>query len=153
MKNLSVNLIQKIQTNRYLPLISLIIYCSVAIFVSGLRLKSTPSGLISWDKFLHMLEYFGMGLVGARTFYTYFELRRKKLFLYNLIFVSLFSVIDEIRQGFVGYFDTGIFSGVRDASIWDWCADTLGATLATIFFMKIVLLVKDSLDKLETRDN
>jgi len=74
------------------------------------------------DKIHHLGAYFIMGILGWRFFNDYFE-KPAMLFVISLSFCSLYGASDEVHQ----YYVAG-----READIFDWLADTLGASLALI---------------------
>lgn len=77
------------------------------------------------DKLLHILLYFGLTLLGGCARWS--ENRRMptgSLLGWAVVF-STYGVIDEVLQPFVG----------RSASVFDWLADLLGVSLATILLV------------------
>ena len=105
----------------------MLIAYSLAIFVvSGLNIKSSLNGFVAKDKVMHIAEYSILGILLIRYFIHSKKFNFKKSAIYTLIFASLFAISDEIHQGFVGFFSTGIFGGVRDPDILDVLADIVG---------------------------
>lgn len=78
-----------------------------------------PLGLVGFDKYLHALAYVALG--GALGF----ALGSRRTWLAVLLAVGVATVYGgaiEIVQAFVG----------RDASLYDWAADALGAVLGAL---------------------
>lgn len=98
----------------------LIGYCGVIYWLSSKSSLSTPALFMHQDKVHHMGAYFLMGIL-AWQFFKDFNRQQKTIITVSLLFCSLYGASDEWHQSFV--------SG-RDASVFDWAADTLGATLA-----------------------
>ncbi|MBO5099787.1 MAG: VanZ family protein [Treponema sp.] len=93
----------------------------ISWYLSSLPTIEKMPSIINFDKVVHFV-CFG-GLAGCCTFW----FNRKswsehffRNFLICVCFVSFYGIIDEIHQSFV----VG-----RSCSIFDWCADTLGAFL------------------------
>ena len=87
-----------------------------------------------WDKLLHLLEYSVLGILLVRAIALSFKYRSlEHLTFMAFVLGSLYAVSDEWHQSFVP---------LRDASIYDWMADSMGVLLgAYVFGIKIV---KDS---------
>ncbi|HXK50752.1 MAG TPA: VanZ family protein [Clostridiales bacterium] len=119
--------------------ISLFAYAFLIIFISHLQMNDSGQGFIKInDKVLHMSEYFILGILSVR--YIMVVLGKKPAQSYFLTFVccALFAVTDEIHQGFVGYFDSGIFGGIRNPDLFDFFADSSGiaVSLFVIYFYR-----------------
>ncbi len=71
------------------------------------------------DKLIHATAYALMGLLAWRMLVHNFKVK-PWLALFSLLFCSLYGVSDEYHQSFI--------EG-RDADVWDWLADTIGAGL------------------------
>ena len=112
----------------------LIAYLLAVFVVSGLHLKTSSHGFVAKDKIMHIAEYFILGILLIRYFIHSKKLNLKKSIIYSLIFASLFAISDEIHQGFVGFFSTGIFGGVRDPDIFDVFADIVGIVTGVYFY-------------------
>jgi len=69
------------------------------------------------DKLIHMTAYAIMGLLVWRVFVYKFKVKFW-LALFSVLFCSLYGVSDEYHQSFIDG---------RDADVWDWLADTIGA--------------------------
>lgn len=72
------------------------------------------------DKVLHTGAYFIMGILAWRVFNDYFN-KQGTVFIVSICFCSLYGISDEWHQSMVPG---------RDADVWDWIVDTLGATIA-----------------------
>ncbi|NOR45019.1 MAG: hypothetical protein GQ534_05475 [Candidatus Delongbacteria bacterium] len=100
---------------------------SLAIFVvSGLNIKTSSHGFVAKDKIMHITEYSILGVLLIRYFIHSRKFNFKKSAIYTLVFATIFAISDEIHQGFVGFFSTGVFGGVRDPDILDVFADIVG---------------------------
>ncbi|MDA3839013.1 MAG: VanZ family protein [Candidatus Delongbacteria bacterium] len=118
---------------------TLILYLIVIFVLSSLNFKTTNHGLIYKDKIIHFVEYFILGILFIRYFIFSKNIKFKRSMIFTLLFGSLYAVSDEIHQGFVGFFSTGIFGGVRDPDILDVFADIVGI-LAGIYTYSIILI-------------
>lgn len=72
------------------------------------------------DKIIHAFAYALLAMFTWR-YFRYFPFLTPQLFIWTLIFASFYGVTDEFHQSFV----VG-----RQADVWDWLADTIGAYLA-----------------------
>jgi len=86
------------------------------------------------DKLHHLGAYFIMGVLAWRFFNDYAQ-NQKSMFMMSLVFCSLYGISDEIHQSYVPD---------RDADVFDWLADTLGAFIALI---TIQLLKRSSVER------
>ena len=88
---------------------------------------------------MHLGQYYILGILFIRYFIVSKNLSFRKSIIFTLIFGSLYAISDEIHQGFVGYFSTGIFGGVRDPDIFDVFADITGllVSIATYSIISI----------------
>jgi len=127
--------------------ISLISCLTLVFILSSLPLKSTPGPFEFTDKFEHAFEYFGLGICFMGYFFIVKKNSLQKSGLLTLIWGGLYGIIDEIHQGFVGYFDTGIFSGIRQCDWRDWIADSTGLLLAVLFFSIILKMTGSQQNK------
>lgn len=84
-----------------------------------------------WDKLLHLLEYSLLGILLARALALSFKYRSfEHLVFMAFVFGSLYALSDEWHQSFVP---------LRDASLYDWMADSIGNLLgAYVFSHKII---------------
>ena len=69
---------------------------------------------------MHGLAYALLGSLAWVTF-IHLSLSTRSVFLYAILYASLYGVSDEFHQSFIDG---------RHADVWDWVADTLGALLA-----------------------
>jgi len=92
-----------------------------------------PKGILGFDKFQHLLAYFvlaaALGLWFSRESW---QIRRPRAFIISLLIASAYGIIDEVHQSFVPG---------RNASIWDWFADTLGAVLGAVALMLLTRIM------------
>lgn len=118
---------------------SLLVYLIVIFVLSSLNFKTTNHVLIYKDKIIHFIEYFILGILFIRYFIFSKNIKFKRSMIFTLLFGSLYAVSDEIHQGFVGFFSTGIFGGVRDPDIYDVFADITGLFLSIITYSVILI--------------
>jgi VanZ family protein len=92
-----------------------------------------PKGILGFDKFQHLLAYFVLsavlGLWFSREFW---QTGRSRALIISLVIASLYGIIDEFHQSFVPG---------RNANIWDWLADTLGAVLGVFALMLLTRII------------
>ena len=123
--------------NKIFIRLSLLIYIVLIFTLSSMSFKDTGSGFMLNDKIIHFTEYAVLGYLLMK----YFSLNRRKdmsrAALLSLLFGTFYALSDEIHQGFVGYFESGIFGGVRDPDPLDFAADVTG-----IFFMILIFILK-----------
>lgn len=98
----------------------LTLYCSLIFWLSSQTSLPTPMLFMHQDKLAHLGAYFIMGILAWRFFKDYFD-TPKTIILLSLCFCSLYGVSDEWHQSYVPG---------RDADVFDWFADTLGASIA-----------------------
>jgi len=116
-----------------------LILCLLTVFVlSALPLKSISVGFELTDKFQHAFEYFGVGICFMGYFMTNLNKNRAQAGLLTMFWGGLYAISDEIHQGFVGYFDSGIFSGVRQCDWRDLIADCCGLLIAVVVVTAVV---------------
>jgi VanZ family protein len=105
-----------------------------AVLVAGgiwvLSSQSTlpkPKGILGFDKFQHLLAYFvlsaALGLWFSRESW---QTKWRWPLIISLLIASAYGIIDEVHQSFVPG---------RNANVWDWLADTLGAVLGAFALM------------------
>ena len=98
------------------------LFLSLIIMGSSIPGNSIPKvAMMSWDKLLHIAEYFIFGILGYRAFQ--FDLKNIKYFL--PIFGIIFGCIDEIWQSFIPG---------RYPSYYDIIADGFGTIIGVIVF-------------------
>ena len=78
------------------------------------------------DKLVHLVCFGGLAFWVAFGVGT--NLPAKWRILLPVLLTSLYGFIDEIHQS---------FTPGRSCSVWDWCADTLGAIIGSIVFFKL----------------
>ena len=96
----------------------LAVYAALIFFLSSQSTLPIPMSFPNQDKLVHASAYAVMGLLAWRAL----KYRQDDWVLAVLAvgFASLYGVSDEFHQSFVPG---------RDADVWDWLADTTGATL------------------------
>lgn len=110
------------------------LYASLIFFLSSLP-GSNPvlQGLTKyvWDKLLHLSEYLFLGILLVRALALSFKYRSfEHLVFMAFVFGSLYGLSDEWHQSFVP---------LRQASLYDWMADSIGNLLgAYLFSIKII---------------
>ncbi len=132
-------------SSRYIWTLFLLMYCGLIYFLSDQSRLPLPD-LLDFrmsDKLIHASAYALMAFLfwqaGKAWMLHHASIigstnHAKKwllLALINVIVCSSFGLSDEWHQSFVAG---------RDASVWDWMADTLGASLLTIVVLKRELM-------------
>jgi len=98
----------------------LLAYCALIFFLSSQsRLIDTPLDFPNKDKLIHATAYAVMAYAAWMAFRHHIE-KHLLLALASVLFASAYGVSDEFHQSFV----IG-----RDADVWDWVADTVGASV------------------------
>jgi VanZ family protein len=97
---------------------ALLCYCGVVFWLSDQPLLPVPMVFTSQDKLIHAAAYAIMAWFFWHAFSGYWLNHPSLLASAAVVFCSLYGITDEWHQSFV----VG-----RDASAWDWLADTLGA--------------------------
>ena len=84
-----------------------------------------------WDKLLHLLEYFVLGILLVRALALNFKYRSLEHLIFMVfVFGGLYGLSDEWHQSFVP---------LRDSNLYDWMADSTGVLLGAAFLgQKIV---------------
>ncbi|MDX8397738.1 MAG: VanZ family protein [Mariprofundaceae bacterium] len=85
-------------------------------------LLPTPGDFPHKDKLIHIAAYALMAYLAWQAFSHHIQ-RHTILAIVTVLFTSLYGVSDEFHQSFVAG---------RDADIWDWLADTMGALLLSL---------------------
>jgi len=97
----------------------LLAYCGLIFFLSSQsKLIDTPLDFPNKDKLVHAIAYAMMGYAAWSAFRHHLE-KAALLAVVSVLFASLYGVSDEFHQSFV--------EG-RNADVWDWLADTVGAS-------------------------
>ncbi len=110
------------------------------MIISHLSFEDSGNGLLKInDKILHLTEYYFLGILLFRYLSKVKGLKNGRSYLITLLYGTAFAVSDEIHQGFIGYFDSGVFGGVRNPDIMDILADMTGICLSllTIFVLDL----------------
>ncbi len=100
-------------------------YCGLIYWFSGQSHLPVPDVFHMQDKLIHAAAYAVMALL----FWQAWHRRMPKLWLVwmTVLFCSMYGISDEWHQSFVPG---------RDASVFDWLADTMGAFLLTMALYK-----------------
>jgi len=100
-------------------------YCGLIYYLSDQSHVPVPDVFDFQDKLIHAFAYGVMAFLFWQAWRGRLSLRL--LAVLTVVFCSLFGVTDEWHQSFVPG---------RDASFFDWLADTMGAFLLTIALYK-----------------
>jgi len=101
----------------------LLAYCGLIFFLSSQsKLIDTPLDFPNKDKLIHATAYAIMAYAAWAAFRHHIE-RRLLLAFMSVLFASIYGVSDEFHQSFV----VG-----RDADVWDWLADSIGAVIMAV---------------------
>lgn len=106
---------------RYFSAALLLGWCLLIFWLSSRPVISTPPWFEHQDKLFHATAYAIMGWLFWRWGRTAPSRPAATVAVAGMLFCSLYGASDEWHQSFVP---------VRDASVGDWLADTLGAALA-----------------------
>ncbi|WP_232710422.1 VanZ family protein [Mariprofundus aestuarium] len=102
-------------------------YCGLIFYLSSRSMLPVPDLFSMQDKLIHAAAYALMALLfwnAGRNYVTaHSHFTLEKLLLVTVVFCALYGASDEWHQSFVAG---------RDASLFDWLADTLGALLLTL---------------------
>lgn len=86
-------------------------------------------GILGFDKFQHLFAYMVLaGTIGLWPSLKQWKTRQVLTFLVVMGIASVYGLIDEIHQSFVPG---------RNANVWDWLADTIGAILGAVIMLHI----------------
>jgi len=129
----------------YIWTTALLAYCGLIYYLSDQSTLPVPFVFTMQDKLIHASAYAVMAFLfwqaGRAWMLRYGLAGWHLLAIAGIVFCSLYGVSDEWHQSFV--------SG-RDASVFDWVADTIGAVLLIIFLQKKALkssLKRDGQDR------
>ncbi len=100
----------------------LTLYCCLIFWLSSQSSLPAPMLFIHQDKLVHLGAYFIMGVLAWRVFRAFFK-KSLTTAVVSLLFCSLYGISDEWHQSYVPG---------RDADVFDWIADTLGASIALL---------------------
>ena len=102
---------------------ALMAYCMLIFWLSSQStLLPSPFDFEHKDKLMHVTAYAVMGFLAWQAF-GHRIVNIHLLLCATIAFASLYGISDECHQSFVAG---------RDADVWDWLADTLGASLAAL---------------------
>ena len=102
------------------PKIQFFFYLFLILIGSSIPGKSVPTVFsLTWDKLLHVIEYFFLGILGYRAY----ENKYKYITIVISMFGIVFGCIDEIWQ---------LFIPGRNPSYYDVIADGIGVILGVI---------------------
>jgi VanZ family protein len=124
----------KIKNNNVVITLCMILYMLWIFVLSHIPSSDLETGFEFNDKTAHIILYMGLGFLMLRFFRIVLINEIFKASLLTLIFGTLFAVTDEIHQGFVGYFDTGVFGGARNPEAADVAADFAGLLIICIIY-------------------
>jgi VanZ family protein len=110
--------------NKWLDFTALTFYCGLIYWLSDQETLPVPILFSFQDKIHHAGAYFAMSLLAWR-FFRHFSQHRFIPLLAAIGFCSFYGATDEWHQSFV----LG-----RSSDVWDWLADTVGASLAMLGF-------------------
>jgi len=109
--------------SRYFDVLFLIGYCGLIFWLSSQPSLHSPDLFPQQDKLVHVTAYAVMAWL-AWLAYGHWLTTQRFLMLTTIAFCMIYGLSDEWHQSFVPG---------RDASLWDWLADTLGALLMTLW--------------------
>ena len=102
------------------PKIQFFLYLFLILIGSSIPGKSVPTVFaLTWDKLLHVIEYFFLGILGFRAY----ENRYKYITIMISMFGIIFGCIDEMWQSLIPG---------RNPSYYDVIADGIGVILGVI---------------------
>jgi VanZ family protein len=108
--------------HKIFDILALLFYCMAIFWLSHQPSLPMPMLFEFQDKLHHFTAYFLMGVLAWRNFRHFIKLPFS-LTVVSVVFCSLYGISDEWHQSFV----VG-----READVWDWVADTLGASAALL---------------------
>ena len=112
------------------PKIQFFLYLFLILIGSSIPGKSVPTVFVfTWDKLLHVIEYFLLGVLGYRAY----KNKHKYITIIISIFGIFFGCIDEIWQSFIPG---------RHPSYYDVIADSIGVILGVITLRMIKKQIK-----------
>jgi len=116
---------------RYVWLLLLLLYCALIYYLSNQSTLPVPMVFNMQDKWIHAAAYAVMAFlfwqVGKMWMLRAGLKHWNILAVIAVLFCSLYGMTDEWHQSFVAG---------RDASVFDWLADTVGALLMIIILRK-----------------
>ena len=105
-------------------------YMGLIFYLSSKPALEVPPLFPHQDKVFHLCEYFGLGFLLA--FATAAGHTRNR-FIAAFALAAVYGITDEIHQSYVPG---------RDASVFDWLADTVGAWLGAFGYLRGELAVR-----------
>lgn len=106
-----------------------ILYSGIIFGMSSIPFQDKKPPFFHFDKVIHFFEYAPYGFLvarargGAKS-----GLAGGGVFVFVVLFSLLYACSDEFHQSFVGG---------RDSSVWDAAADTLGAAMGALIYLKV----------------
>jgi len=113
--------------NKILDFSALLVYCGFIYWLSAQQALPKIEWFAHQDKLHHFTAYFVMGLLAWRSG-RHLVNPPIILALLSIVFCSLYAVSDEWHQSFV----VG-----RSSDVFDWVADTLGASAGVFLLHKL----------------
>lgn len=99
-------------------------YMGVIYYLSSRESVPLPMWFPNQDKVYHFVEY---GLLGFLLAHAAPGLTHKRRFWIAFVLGSLYGLSDEFHQSFVPG---------RDASVWDWIADSTGVWMGAYIYLR-----------------
>ncbi len=103
------------------------LYCGLIFYLSHQPALPLPMMFPHQDKLVHGSAYAVMAWLAWRVF-QHGKMPRHWLAITSIGFCSMYGVSDEFHQSFI--------QG-RDADVWDWFADTIGAGLMVLALSRV----------------
>ena len=111
---------------KFLPVIrwipALFILCTSWYLSSQEKIEQMPD-FWNADKVVHCICFAGFAFWLAAGFGTRHS--KKSRILFPILFIAVYAVIDEIHQS---------YTPGRECSVFDWCADMIGAVIGSLVF-------------------
>lgn len=101
-----------------------LLYMALIFRLSAKPAIEVPPLFLHQDKVFHLCEYFGLAFLAA--FATAAGPTRRRFFIAFAV-AAVYGITDEWHQSFVPG---------RDASVWDWVADTAGGWLGAWAYLR-----------------
>jgi VanZ family protein len=112
---------------------ALLVVVAIWIFSSKSSLPQ-PKGILGIDKVQHMAAYAVLAFcLGLRISFAGWKRRPVFFFFLTAAVASAYGGVDELHQSFVPG---------RNADVWDWIADTLGALIGAVVALFIVPMIR-----------
>lgn len=108
----------------YRDMILLLVYCAAIFYASHQPTLIIDLPYHQQDKFVHLLAYAILATLAWRCFQHGFKAMKMRITVV-LLFAALYAASDEYHQSFIAG---------RTASVFDWYADMLGASLAVLYW-------------------